>query len=57
MEDAMTVTLNGKEAKMTSHLQYSNQVEVLFLYNSDNHEHSLFKFSGMILLLSSNQNK
>ena len=42
---------------MTSQLQYSNQVEVLFPYNSENHEHSRFKFSGMILFLSSNQNK
>ena len=38
MEDAMTATLNGNETKMTSQLQYSNQVEVLFLYNSENHE-------------------
>ena len=42
---------------MTSQLQYSNQVEVLFLYDSENHKHTRFKFSGMILFLSSNQNK
>ena len=42
---------------MTSQLQYSNQMKVLFLYNSKNHEHTRFKFSGMILLMSSNQNK
>ena len=42
---------------MTSQLQYSNQVEVLFLFYSDNHKHSHFKFSEMMLLLSSNQIK
>ena len=44
---------------MTSQLQYMyrNQVEVVFLYNSENHKHSCFKFSGIILLKSSNRNK
>ena len=42
---------------MKSQLQYSNQVEVLFLFNSENHEHARFKFSGILLFLSSNQNK
>ena len=49
--------LKGNEAKMTSQLQYWNQVKFLFLYNSENHESSRFKLSGMILFLSSNQNK
>ena len=49
MEDAMTVTfLNGKDAQMTLQLQYWNHVEVLFLYKSENYEHSPFKFSGII---------
>ena len=49
--------LNGNEAQMTSQLQYQNQVEVIFLYNSEIHEHSQFTFSGIIVFLSSNQNK
>ena len=54
----MTVTcLNGNEARMASQLQYGNQVEVLFLYNSENHEHSHFKFSDIILFFCSNQSK
>ena len=58
MEDTMTVTFwMETEAQMTSQLQYWNQVEVLFLYNSESHEHSHFKFSGIILFLSRNQNK
>ena len=36
---------------MTSQLQYWNQVEVLFLCNSENHEHSRFKFYRIILFL------
>ena len=42
---------------MTSQLQYQNQVEVFSLYNSEIHEHSQFKFSGIIVFVSSNQNK
>ena len=49
--------LNRNEAQMTSQLQYQSQVEVAFLYNSENHGHSGLKFSGMIVFLSSNQNK
>ena len=42
---------------MTSELQYRNQVEVLSLYKSEIRKHSHFKFSGIIVSLSSNQNK
>ena len=40
---------------MTSQLQILKHVEALFLYYSENHEHSFFKFSG-IIFLSSNLN-
>ena len=49
--------LNGNKAQLTSQLQYQNQVEVFSLYNSEVHKHSQFKFSGIIVFLSSNQNK
>ena len=49
--------LNGNKAQMMSQLQYQNQVEVFSLYNSEIHKHSQFKFSGIIVFLSSNQNK
>ena len=49
--------LNGNEARMTSQLQYGNQVEFLSLYSSEYHEHKNFKFSGIALLKGSNQNK
>ena len=42
---------------MTSRLQYRNQEEVLSLDNSGIQEHGHFKFSGIIVFLSSNQNK
>ena len=42
---------------MTSQLQYRNQVEFLSSYNSEIHKHSLFKFSGIIVFVSGNQNK
>ena len=38
---------------MTSQLQYQNQVEVVSLF----HEYNHFKFSGIIVFSSSNQNK
>ena len=49
--------MNGNETQMTSELQYQNQVEVFSLYNSEIHKHSQFKFSAIIVFLSSNQNK
>ena len=49
--------LNGNEAKVMSQLLYRNHVDVLSLYNSENHEYRHFKFSGIIVFLSSNQNK
>ena len=49
--------MNGNETQMMSELQYQNQVEVFSLYNSEIHKHSQFKFSGIIVFLSSNRNK
>ena len=49
--------LNGNEVRMTSQLQDGSQVELLSLYNLENHEYSCFKFSGIILFLTSKQNK
>ena len=49
--------LNRNEAEMTSQLQYRNQEEVLSLDNSGSQEHGHFKFSGIIVFSSSNQNK
>ena len=42
---------------MTSQLQYLNQVEVLSLYNSEIHEHSHFKSSGIMTFFSGNLNR
>ena len=36
---------------------FKPQVECFSFYNTENHEHSEFKFSGMILFLKSDQNK
>ena len=49
--------MNGNETQMMSELQYQNQVEVFSLYNSEIQKHSQFQFSGIIVFLSSNQNK
>ena len=38
--------------KQKSQLQSSNRVEGLFFYNSENHEHSLFKFSRIKMFLT-----
>ena len=38
--------LNGKEVQMTSQLQYQNQVESRFFYNSENCEHNHHKLLG-----------
>ena len=42
---------------MTSQLQYQNQVDDFSLHNSEIHKHSQFKFSGITVFLSGNQNK
>ena len=49
--------LNGNEIQMTSQLQYQNQAKVCSLCNSEIHKHSQFKFSGIIVFVSSNQSK
>ena len=49
--------MNRNKAEMTSQLQYRNHEEVLSLDNSGIQEHGHFKFSGIIVLLSSYQNK
>ena len=53
----MTALLNGNAAQMTSQMQHKNQVKVLSVHKSENHEHTYFKFSGIIVFLSSNQNQ
>ena len=42
---------------MTSQLWYQNQMEFLSSITPEIHGHSHFKFSGVIVFLSSNQNK
>ena len=49
--------MNGNETQMMSELQYQNQVEDFSLYSSEIHKHSQFQFSGIIVFLSSNENK
>ena len=48
---------NRNEAELTSQLQYQNQEEVISLDNSGIQDHGHFKFSVMIVFLSSSQNK
>ena len=58
MEDAMTVTFwMETRPKWRHNCSIETKWKFFSFYNSENHEHNRFKFSGIILFFSSNQNK